>query len=109
MKRNCRTAVCAILLALCEEGFSTENLSGDSTHTDGQKIFDALSIHLVDEIGTLEDAVRWAAEAAGDSFEEKARTLTDALVEREEKKQKKENERKLEQTNELGQKKGRGR
>ena len=31
---------------------------------------DALSIHLVDEIGTLEDAVRWAAEAAGESLED---------------------------------------
>ena len=31
---------------------------------------DALAIHLVDEIGTLEDAVRWAAEAAGESLEE---------------------------------------
>ena len=31
---------------------------------------DALAIHLVDEIGTLEDAVRWAAEAAGESLED---------------------------------------
>ncbi|MBR1576697.1 MAG: signal peptide peptidase SppA [Bacteroidales bacterium] len=31
---------------------------------------DALSIHLVDEIGTLEDAIRWVAEAAVDSLDE---------------------------------------
>ena len=31
---------------------------------------DALAIHLVDEIGTLEDAIKWAAEAAGESLEE---------------------------------------
>ena len=31
---------------------------------------DALAIHLVDEIGTLEDAIHWAAEAAGESLEE---------------------------------------
>ena len=30
---------------------------------------DALSIHLVDEIGTLEDAIRYAAEAASDSLD----------------------------------------
>lgn len=38
--------VSAILLALCEAGFSTENLTGDTVRTDGQKIFDALSVHL---------------------------------------------------------------
>ena len=38
--------VSAILLALCETGFSTENLTGDTVRTDGQKIFDALSVHL---------------------------------------------------------------
>ena len=31
---------------------------------------DALSIHLVDEIGTLEDAIHWAAEASSESLEE---------------------------------------
>ena len=31
---------------------------------------DAIAIHLVDEIGTLEDAIKWAAEAAGESLEE---------------------------------------
>ena len=30
---------------------------------------DALSIHLVDEIGTLEDAIKWAAEAASDDLD----------------------------------------
>ena len=38
--------VSAILLALCEAGFSTETLIGDTVRTDGQKIFDALSVHL---------------------------------------------------------------
>ena len=38
--------VSAILLALCEEGFSTEKLTGDTVRTDGQKIFDSLSTHL---------------------------------------------------------------
>ena len=38
--------VSAILLALCEESFSTEDLTGDTVYTDGQKIFDALSTHL---------------------------------------------------------------
>ena len=31
---------------------------------------DALAIHLVDEIGTLEDAIRWAAETVGESMED---------------------------------------
>ena len=31
---------------------------------------DALAIHLVDEIGTLEDAVKWAADAVSESMEE---------------------------------------
>ena len=31
---------------------------------------DALSIHLVDEIGTLEDALKWAAESVAESLEE---------------------------------------
>ena len=31
---------------------------------------DALSIHLVDEIGTLEDAIKWAADAVSESLEE---------------------------------------
>ncbi|MBR4234351.1 MAG: signal peptide peptidase SppA [Bacteroidales bacterium] len=31
---------------------------------------DALAIHLVDEIGTLEDAVKWAADAASESLDE---------------------------------------
>lgn len=38
--------VSAILLALEEKGFSTENLIGDEIRTDGQKIFDALSAHM---------------------------------------------------------------
>lgn len=39
-------AVSAILLALAEPGFSTENLTGDTIKTDGEKIFDALSTHM---------------------------------------------------------------
>jgi protease-4 len=31
---------------------------------------DALGIHLVDEIGTLEDAIKWAADAASESLDE---------------------------------------
>ena len=31
---------------------------------------DALAIHLVDEIGTIEDAIRWAAEAASDDLDD---------------------------------------
>lgn len=31
---------------------------------------DALAIHLVDEIGTLEDAIRWAAESVSESLDE---------------------------------------
>jgi type I restriction-modification system DNA methylase subunit len=38
--------VSAILLALSEESFSIDLLTGDSLKTDGQKIFDALSTHL---------------------------------------------------------------
>ena len=38
--------VSAILLALCEAGFTTELLTGDSVKTDGGKIFEALSTHL---------------------------------------------------------------
>ena len=38
--------VSAILLALNEPSFSTEQLTGDSIKTDGMKIFDALSIYL---------------------------------------------------------------
>ena len=38
--------VSAILLALEEKDFSTENLTGDSIKTDGQKIFDAMSAHM---------------------------------------------------------------
>lgn len=38
--------VSAILLALNEPLFSTEQLTGDSIKTDGMKIFDALSTHL---------------------------------------------------------------
>lgn len=38
--------VSAILLALEEKDFSTENLNGDSIKTDGQKIFDAMSAHM---------------------------------------------------------------
>lgn len=38
--------VSAILLALCEDGFTTESLTGDSVKKDGEKIFEALSTHL---------------------------------------------------------------
>lgn len=38
--------VSAILLALCEDDFSTEDLSADKVNTDGKKIFNALSTHL---------------------------------------------------------------
>lgn len=38
--------VSAILLALEEKDFSTENLTGDTIKTDGQKIFDAMSAHM---------------------------------------------------------------
>ena len=38
--------VSAILLALNEPGFTTEQLTGDSIKTDGMKIFDALSVYL---------------------------------------------------------------
>ena len=38
--------VSAILLALNEKGFSTEDLIGDTVKTDGQKIFEALSTHM---------------------------------------------------------------
>lgn len=38
--------VSAILLALSEPGFSTENLTGDTVKTDGEKIFEALSTHM---------------------------------------------------------------
>lgn len=38
--------VSAILLALCEEDFSTEDLTGDKINPDGKKIFKALSTHL---------------------------------------------------------------
>lgn len=38
--------VSAILLALNEPSFSTEQLTGDSIKTDGMKIFDALSTHM---------------------------------------------------------------
>lgn len=38
--------VSAILLALCEENFTTETLTGDEVKTDGMKIFDALSTHM---------------------------------------------------------------
>lgn len=38
--------VSAILLALEEKDFSTENLTGDEVKTDGQKIFDAMSAHM---------------------------------------------------------------
>lgn len=38
--------VSAILLALCEETFSIDNLKGDNIKTDGQVIFDAISTYL---------------------------------------------------------------
>lgn len=38
--------VSAILLALREENFSTEDLTADNINTDGKKIYDALSTHL---------------------------------------------------------------
>lgn len=38
--------VSAILLALCEDGFTTESLIGDTVKKDGEKIFEALSTHL---------------------------------------------------------------
>ena len=38
--------VSAILLALCEEDFSTEQLNADEVKTDGVKIYEALSTHL---------------------------------------------------------------
>ena len=38
--------VSAILLALQEEDFSTEQLNGDSVRSDGQKIFDAMCRHM---------------------------------------------------------------
>jgi type I restriction-modification system DNA methylase subunit len=38
--------VSAILLALSEESFSLDSLTGDTLKTDGQKIFDALSTHM---------------------------------------------------------------
>lgn len=38
--------VSAILLALCEDNFSTEQLTGDDINTDGKIIFDALSTHM---------------------------------------------------------------
>lgn len=38
--------VSAILLALCEENFVTETLTGDKVKTDGMKIYDALSTHM---------------------------------------------------------------
>lgn len=38
--------VSAILLALCEDGFTTETLTGDAVKKDGEKIFEALSTHL---------------------------------------------------------------
>jgi type I restriction enzyme M protein len=39
--------VSALLLALSEESFSLDSLTGDSLKTDGQKIFDALSTHMI--------------------------------------------------------------
>ncbi|MHB8066193.1 MAG: HsdM family class I SAM-dependent methyltransferase, partial [Ruminiclostridium sp.] len=39
--------VSAILLALKEKSFSVESLTGDTTKTDGQKIFDALSTYMI--------------------------------------------------------------
>lgn len=38
--------VSALLLALSEESFSLDSLTGDTLKTDGQKIFDALSTHM---------------------------------------------------------------
>ncbi len=38
--------VSAILLALSEESFSIDSLTGDHLKTDGEKIFDALSTHM---------------------------------------------------------------
>lgn len=38
--------VSALLLALSEDSFSLDNLSGDTLKTDGQKIFDALTTHM---------------------------------------------------------------
>ena len=38
--------VSALLLALSEESFSLDNLTGDTLKTDGQKIYDALSTHM---------------------------------------------------------------
>ncbi len=38
--------VSALLLALSEESFSLDNLTGDDLKTDGQKIYDALSTHM---------------------------------------------------------------
>jgi type I restriction-modification system DNA methylase subunit len=38
--------VSALLLALSDESFSLDSLTGDSIKTDGQKIFDALSTHM---------------------------------------------------------------
>lgn len=38
--------VSALLLALSEESFSIDSLTGDTLKTDGQKIFDALSTHM---------------------------------------------------------------
>lgn len=38
--------VSALLLALSEESFKLESLTGDTLKTDGQKIFDALSTHM---------------------------------------------------------------
>ena len=39
--------VSAILLALKEDSFSVDSLTGDTLKTDGQKIFDALSTHMI--------------------------------------------------------------
>ena len=38
--------VSALLLALSEDGFDTESLTGDTVKTDGMKIYDALSSHM---------------------------------------------------------------
>lgn len=38
--------VSAILLALCEDNFNTEDLTSDRIKTDGKKIYEALSTHL---------------------------------------------------------------
>lgn len=38
--------VSAILLALCEDDFTTDSLTGDKVKTDGEKIFEALSTHM---------------------------------------------------------------